>query len=330
VDGYFNSDCKAIYDSYSAYHQSQGQEQRVFEQSQGCSQFRSEALLSKILEYVDLPSKGRLLDIGCGNGNLLRSFSKLRPHWTFVGLEFNDKYKQAVEQIANVEAFYCRGIEEVAGSFNLITMLHCLEHISDPINFLRKLQTKISCRGLLLAEVPDYTQNPFDLIVADHCSHFDVENLKAIFHAAGVEVIIAANDYVPKELTFLARKSKAPITDKSPKRQNSSYENVVTALQWLERTTQEALKIAKRGKFGLFGTSIAGTWLCQQLGDAVSFFVDEDRSRIGKEFMNRKVCHPTDLTGGSNVLIALPFPIAVDISHRLKAYNISLHLPPEP
>ncbi len=328
-DDDFYNECSQIYDSYSVYYQGGDQEQKTFEQSKGMSRYRSELLLTEVFKRFDLPSKGRLLDVGCGNGNLLRSFSALYPYWILAGSELNGKYKQVVEQIENVEALYACDVEEISGQFDMITMLHCLEHIIDPVNFLRKLRNKINRGGLLLIEVPDYTQNPFDLIIADHCSHFNMEDLKKLFHVSGFEIIIATSDYISKELTFLVRKSEDCANAESLKRENSHHHNAtMKALWWLEQTVHKAFTIAEQGDFGLFGIAVASTWLCSELGDTVTFFVDEDASRREKEFMGRKVYDPKDVPSDWNVLIVFPFQIANNIWKRMKSYNAIFHLPP--
>lgn len=326
IDSDFNNDCSIIYDSYSIYPQGQGQELRVFEQSGGQSQFRSEILLTKVFKQFDLPSKGRLLDVGCGNGNLLRSFSRLHPSWTLAGSELNGKHKQVVKQIENVKAFYSCNVEYIPGQFDIVTMIHCLEHIVDPINFLRKLHDKINQKGFLLIEVPDYEENSFDLIIADHCTHFDIEHMRLVLNAAGFDVLIAANDYIPKELTFLARKSF--ISGNTMVKRALPSQNVMKGLSWLRCTVSTAANIGKLGNFGMFGTSIAGAWIFSNVGSLVDFFVDEDSSRIGKTFMERPVYHPKDVPIGCNVFIAQPYLIACDIKKRLQSCKAQFHLPP--
>jgi hypothetical protein len=96
----------------------------------------------------------------------------------------------------------------------------------------------------------------------------------------------------------------------------------------LRETHDIACQVATQGEFGLFGTAVAGTWLRNELGDAVSFFVDEDDYRIGKEFMSLKVYHPRDVPSAWHVFIAFPFSIAIDIWKRLKSYPAQFHLPP--
>jgi hypothetical protein len=47
--------------------------------------------------------------------------------------------------------------------------------------------------------------------------------------------------------------------------------------------------------FGIFGTSIAGTWLYGELGDRTSFFVDEDPARAGKAHLGVRIIAPPNV-----------------------------------
>lgn len=328
VDDDFLRDCRAIYESYAVYHQSEGREQRVFEQEGGQSQTRSERLLSEIFKRFPIPLQGRLLDVGCGNGGLLRTFSRLRPSWVLHGFDPDDRYKVVVEGIEHVEAFYSCEVEELPGRYDMIVLVHSLEHVPDTINYLLRLSDKLNTDGLFLVLVPNYMENPFDLIIADHCTHFDQENLKRLLDVSGFRTLFASDNCIPKEMTFLARKNARPRTLEIPRTQNSPCQNVIKALNWLKECALSAAQISRNGNFGLFGTSIAATWLFGELDGKVAFFVDEDHDRIGKSLMGRRVYHPGDLSEGCNVLIALPYPIAYDIWKRISSCRARFFLPP--
>ena len=329
ADSEFERECSEIYSSYAVYHQGQGEEQQVFEQSGGMPLSRSEFLLKQVLQRIHLPETGRLLDIGCGNGNLLKSFVRMCPYWKLNGSELDDKYQKEIEEIQNMEAFYVCGIEEITGNFDMITMLHTLEHIIDPISFLKKLRLKLKPDGILLIEVPDYRQNPFDLVIADHCSHFDLKNLTMLLNASGFDIIVA-DSFVPKELSVVARKRDTHIDFSMCRNEIFSTQNVQNTLNWLKKVIDEATKIADdEGEFGIFGTSIAGTWLCNELGDAVTFFVDEDYNRVGKKFMRCEIYHPQNVPMDWRVFIPFPFSIATQILKRMQIYPAEFHIPAE-
>ena len=53
-----------------------------------------------------------------------------------------------------------------------------------------------------------------------------------------------------------------------------------------------AREAAGKGEFGIFGTSVAATWLASGLGDAVKFLVDEDPVRDGRLHLGRPIPRP--------------------------------------
>jgi hypothetical protein len=59
-----------IYGKYFAYHQSGGQEQKVFDSKLGSTHSRSEVIVDRLKTYLQLGKRCQLIDIGCGSGVL--------------------------------------------------------------------------------------------------------------------------------------------------------------------------------------------------------------------------------------------------------------------
>jgi len=330
TDHVWQSEVDKIYQAYSIYHQGDGVEQAVFDELSGQPSARSECLLQHLRIDVELPKKGRLLDVGCGNGALLRAFSRLLPLWSLAGTELNDKYRPVVESIDRVEAFYTCPPDQVPGTYNLIALIYVLEHIIGPREFIAGLQAKLENGGLLVLQLVEFLQNPFDLLIVDHCTHFTVATATELIWSAGYQVVSVATDWVPKELTIVARKAGYRQMDRADHVSSFSFESVARCLQWLESVVVTARQISAKGTFGLFGTSIAGTWLFSELESVVSFFVDEDPNRAGKTHMGLPILHPRDVPRDSHVFIALPTRLAENIQARMKGmkYGFNCYLPP--
>jgi len=330
TDHIWQSKVETIYEAYSIYHQSGGAEQAVFDKLSGQPSARSECLLQHLCTAVELPKKGRLLDVGCGNGALLGAFGRLLPLWSLAGTELNDKYRPLVESINGVEALYTCPPDHVPGTYNLITMIHVLEHILGPREFTAGLQEKLEDGGFLVAQIPDYLQNPFDLLIVDHSTHFTVTTAAELVNRAGYEVISVATDWVPKELTIVARKAGGPPVDRGNPMTPSPLESARRCLQWLQSVLATARQVSAKGTFGLFGTSIAATWLFSELESTVSFFVDEDPNRAGKTHMGLPIFHPRDVPSDSHVFIALPTRSAQNIQTRMEDMKCGFdcYLPP--
>jgi SAM-dependent methyltransferase len=267
--------------------------------------------------------------VGCGNGALLRAFSSLIPGWSLAGTELSDKYRTVVESIEGVESLYTCSPEEVPGSFDLIVVMHALEHIPFPKEVLVKLRGKLAPEGRLVVEVPDHLRNPFDLMIADHSTHFTAGTLGALIRSAGFELNAVATDWMPKELTALARRG-APGSQGDALPSAEPGRSAWLTLSWLKAVIAEARRIAALGEFGLFGTSIAATWLDAELANAPAFFVDEDPSRVRKSHLGRPIRHPRDMPPGSHVFLALPVPLAAVVKARLELApsHATYHAPP--
>ena len=314
-DPLFLDEIGKIYSGYEIYQLSSGLEQPVF--SAGLGEARSMTLLKRAFETLQPAARGRMLDVGCGNGGLLKSFAARLPEWCLAGSEMSDTHKKAIESIPGVEALYVGDIDDIPGTFNLITMLHSLEHITEPVAFLAKLKARLAQGGRLLIEVPDLHQNPFDLLIADHVTHFSRTILHRTLSAAGYAVERLSNNWIAKELSAIATPGEAVsgIYDDGNDRAAA-----VEGIARLTRMIAEARDIAAQQTFGIFGTSIAGTWLAAQLlqtGAKVDFFVDEDQTRVGRQHMGLPVLGAANIAPGAKVYVPLAPAVARAVTGRL-------------
>ncbi len=327
ADDAFLTEIDEIYRSYTIYHQAAGAEQAVFEQASGLPASRSVKLMDTFRQYANLKLTGRMLDVGCGNGATIRAFGQVAPGWTKTGTEFDDRYRADVESIPNTEPLHVGPVEDVPGCFEVITMVHVLEHIVDPIAVLQTLHGKLAPGGLLLIEVPHHPANPFELLIADHRTHFTSDSMKRALAAAGFEIVSVAEDWIPKELSVVARPAPGRVTPPPAVDPATARARIGSSISWLRQTAQELHDLASTGRIGLFGTSIAGTWLASEVGERVAFFVDEDPARTGRVYLGRPVHSPADVPPGSRVFVGLPPAVATGICTRLARSGVEF-IPP--
>jgi len=100
--------------------------------------------------------RGRLLDIGCGDGRFL-SIMYERSELELYGLEPNAPEAARASSLLGLDVF--QGTLEEAeyddGYFDVITMWDVLEHVYDPARELREVRRVLHDGGLLLARVPN-------------------------------------------------------------------------------------------------------------------------------------------------------------------------------
>jgi SAM-dependent methyltransferase len=309
-----------IYANYDINHQSRGAEPTIFDSAKGSGP-RSLMLLRNFLDIVELPEKGRLLDFGCSNGNLLKSFYGLRPGWKLSGAELLEQWKDTVLSLPGVEAFYSGPSPVYAGSFDIISLSHVLEHIPDPVSFLKAISDHLTTKGRLLLATPNLRQNPSDLIIADHCSHFEEDSLAYVAKAAGLHIECLSTKMLPKELVaVLSRRPRAaPEAEEAcdDRRWESSKQRSRFYFDLLEEVRRAARSCAAEGRpFGIMGSSIAACWTMLELDGKVDFFVDEDENRIGQELLELPILGPAQVPSGAVVFIPMSVAVAEKIIHR--------------
>jgi len=319
-----------IYASYDSYYQSGGEEQIVFDQATGTPRRRSDVILAGLARSASLPDSGRALDVGCGNGATLTAMSAALTSWSFSGYELGDGALPRLERIPRFERLYTGSFDTIPKHFDLVTMIHALEHFPLPMSALEELMPIVGT-GKLFIEVPNVDENPFDILIADHMMHFTPITLKRLLQRAGFISTEIATDWVAKEISLLATGGVAreKYNEVAPIDANFTYRRLERYVDWLERFRDVALATAKDNQlFGLFGTSIAATWLAPQLLDKIAFFVDEDSNRIGREHLGRPVIHPTAVPKDAKVYLALAPRVASMIADRLGNLHCALILPP--
>jgi len=112
------------------------------------------ALLDAGGRHLPKQPKGRLLDVGCGNGDFLQ-FAQ-RAGWEAIGVEPDPK---AVE-VAHARGLtvYLGGLETlhtVSEAFDGITLNHVLEHVHDPRATLTHCYRLLKSSGWLWLETPN-------------------------------------------------------------------------------------------------------------------------------------------------------------------------------
>jgi len=327
VDADWLREIDEIYRGYEMYHQSASNDQPIFDPVSGRPSGRCEVLARRLLESGALPHSGALLDVGAGSGAMLAAFSAAADDWKLFGLDLDDRKERALRAIPRFERLFTVPPEQLSQEFDLVTLIHSLEHFTHPLSMLSKLRERLTPGGRLFIQVNDVDRTPFDLVVADHLCHFTSRSLAYLVARAGLGVEAVHTDWVKKEISLLAVADPQPseLAHDDPREAIARIEGDVA---WLRGMLGHARESAGSGRFGIFGTSVAATWLASGLRDAVEFFVDEDPAREGRSHLNRPILRPEQVPPGAVVYLAFVREVSHAISRRLADLPVTFAVPP--
>jgi 2-polyprenyl-6-hydroxyphenyl methylase/3-demethylubiquinone-9 3-methyltransferase len=111
-------------------------------------------------EHSRRPLEGKTaLDVGCGAGLLAEPLARLGakvtaidPAAELIGAARDHAAGQGLDIDYRVSA-----VENVTGTFDLITAMEVIEHTADPQQFLRDLAKRLAPNGLLILSTPNAT-----------------------------------------------------------------------------------------------------------------------------------------------------------------------------
>jgi SAM-dependent methyltransferase len=133
-------------------------------------------------------SSRRVLDVGCATGEFAVSMQE--QGWSAAGVELADDAREKAA-VKGVETY--RYLNEVQGSFGLISMFHVLEHVLEPVTTLREARDLIEPDGYLLVEVPQWNSvgrylkrsRWSSLTPPEHINFFTAQSLRTACANAG-------------------------------------------------------------------------------------------------------------------------------------------------
>jgi len=322
-----------IYGSFEIYHQSGGSEQFVYDPDGGGAEPRSVRLVKYLARTLPLPARGRLLDVGCGNGVTLASFAKYLPDWLLFGSELSDKSLARCRQIPGFTELYTCSADGIPGTYELISLVHSLEHMVAPTKVMSDLTSRLSDTGHIFVEVVDCARTPYDLLIADHLLHFTADTLDLAARVSGYDTVVLSNDVVQKELSWIGRPrasaSRAANTALGRCDPERALATTKRHVAWLGEQIGRFAEVASHhAPIGIFGTAISATWLHSIISDKVAFFVDEDPGRINRKHMGLPIFAPNDVPSEAHILVPLISDIAEKVARRLARPNVHYHLPP--
>lgn len=140
---------------------------------------------------LSLTFNSRILDFGCGGGELLRKLSI----FGFRNLTGADAFIEKDVRHSNGVRIFKSGLAELKPEFDLIMLHHSFEHLPDPRESLTQINRLLADNGTCLIRIPvvnyaweKYGVNWFQLDPPRHLFLYTERSFRAIAEAAGFEV----------------------------------------------------------------------------------------------------------------------------------------------
>ena len=135
-----------------------------------------------------------LLDVGCGNGNMLSFLSKkFKKH----GIEIDDLAINHASKYAKIFKMNLDNKILIKNKFDVIILYHVIEHIKEPVLLLKELKNKLNKNGHIIIGTPDFDcgmarlyKNKFRMLHDEtHISLFSFESLCRLFQKLNLTII---------------------------------------------------------------------------------------------------------------------------------------------
>ncbi len=154
---------------------------------------RTKAKAEDLLEQVG-GDISRVLDFGAGEGHLVAAFRSLGIHAD--GVETSDAARAEARRRHGLDLL--RDIPCGPGArYDLILLVHSLEHVDEPVAVLRSLRGQLNPHGRIFIDVPN--ADSFEVLRPSrrrsilelplHLYHFTPASLGAVVKAAGLTVV---------------------------------------------------------------------------------------------------------------------------------------------
>lgn len=147
------------------------------------------------------PRQKKILDYGCGTGEFLKKCKD--DQWQVSGVEPSPSARQQSSLLTG--AVIAEKIQELQEKdFNVITLWHVLEHVSDPNAIIHEIKQKLTKDGTIFIAVPNYRSwdgshykefwAGYD--VPRHLWHFSQQTMKALLEKNSLKL----NRIIPMKL----------------------------------------------------------------------------------------------------------------------------------
>lgn len=275
-----------------------------------------------INNFLELKNKN-VLEIGANTGRFLNHLKKLYNSNTYFD-ELNFEAKNILENIQGHQ-FYKKNPNK---KFDVIVMRHVLEHIVEPIEYVKKLSKKIDDNGVIFIEVPDFSfiDEKTDTLLFEHVNYFSQKTLSETLDAGGY-IVVLQEFSITKNYATCSDRVLRVLAIKKPNELRRGIKFAFKKHQYerVEKTNEKIKQIVKKlqkgEKIAFYG---AGWWTERALLNAkidskrILGIFDKDEKKHGNVFHGVEVKKPSEILKLKPKIIFVLTSFEPQIKHDLK------------
>ena len=171
-----------------------------------------------IKTHYTLLKKARVLEVGCGKGDIIKAIKDEVK--SITGVEpGNHGFVNGLEEVEIINGFF--PTEKISGNFDFIYHFGVLEHIANPVNFLLQQKKQLNSDGIIILGVPNcepyYKTGDVSMFIHEHYNYFTTPALYRLADKIDMSVI---NISISEGMLFCCLSLKKIASKKIPASEN--------------------------------------------------------------------------------------------------------------
>jgi SAM-dependent methyltransferase len=274
-------------------------------------------------EMVEFACEGHspntIVDFGCGEGKLLSVARAKFPKSALVGIDFNDRFCQEnIDYLAyNLNDLSKLPTTYWANGIDLAMASHVLEHIVNPVLFLKNIASHLSVNGMIFVEVPDFSNchdlssiGRSNLVNLQHIHYFTLDSLRYAANQVGLQIMSSkqvTTGYIPRLQVLVARDANID-ADVDVSSIGVRFKAAESVIHYQDNCREHRVKLAgilletinQDGKVGIWGIGADFYLLMKEHPALVKAIVDNqlvmfDQSLKGKTYSSRVILSSSEI-----------------------------------
>ncbi len=233
--------------------------------------------------------QNRILEIGCFDGYVLYHLKEMGfsvtgcdpSHGAAIGKRFGLDIKK---RFFKVEDFLKKGLK-----YDVIIFRHFLEHLSEPVGFLRSLKGMLRLNGMVVFEVPNVEyclkNGNTSIFSFQHLQYFSKASIYSLIKNAGLKTLKYVDAGENLIVTVAKGKSQINVAGKKILTLSRSFKSNLSKNR---DTLRDMIKDISGKKIFLWGAGGFGANFLEMYGISgtrVKYIVDSDKKKWGMEYL---------------------------------------------